>query len=147
MRFSTNITGTTKAGLQVGVYTDERSLDETLALIRSLAGPNPVQELADAGERFMEHVITEAQIECPVAPDGGTLRASAHVQPAEISGTKVSVRAGFGGPAIPYALRQHEELTYRHTVGKAKYLEDPTRRLGAKADQEIAADIRAQRAA
>lgn len=25
----------------------------------------------------------------------------------------------------PYALRQHEDLKYKHTVGKAKYLEDP----------------------
>jgi hypothetical protein len=51
------------------------------------------------------------------------------------------VEMGYGGPATPYALRQHEELDYYHTVGKAKYLEDPFRRHAARLDSDMAADL------
>lgn len=60
-----------------------------------------------------------------VPVDIGALRASGHVQPPETSGDKISVTLGFGGPAAPYALKVHEDLQARHTVGGAKYLEKP----------------------
>ena len=44
----------------------------------------------------------------PVAPDGGTLRASGFVDPPERSGTKVWVELGYGGAAAAYALAVHE---------------------------------------
>ncbi len=36
------------------------------------------------------------------------------------SGGVVTLR--FGGPAAPYAVVQHENLDFRHTVGEARYL-------------------------
>lgn len=32
---------------------------------------------------------------------------------------------GFGGGDVDYAIRQHEDLSFRHDVGQAKYLEAP----------------------
>ena len=59
----------------------------------------------------------------PVA--SGALRASGFVEPPIVAGTQVSVTLGFGGTAAPYAVIVHEDLTKRHTVGQAKYLELP----------------------
>jgi hypothetical protein len=43
----------------------------------------------------------------------------------------------------PYAVRQHEELTYRHDAGRqAKYLEEPLNRERATVDRIIADEIR-----
>jgi hypothetical protein len=53
-----------------------------------------------------------------VPVDQGTLRGSGRVE-GPAGGV---VTLSFGGSAAPYALRQHEELSYRHTVGEARYL-------------------------
>lgn len=43
----------------------------------------------------------------------------------------------------PYAVRQHEELTYRHDPGrKAKYLEDPLNESAGTVARIIAAQVR-----
>ncbi|MCX5446004.1 hypothetical protein [Streptomyces nigrescens] len=43
----------------------------------------------------------------------------------------------------PYAVRQHEELAYRHDAGrKAKYLEDPLNESAGTAAEIIAAQLR-----
>jgi len=60
-----------------------------------------------------------------VPVDTGALRASGFVEPPIIASSQVSVTLGFGGPAAPYAVIVHEDLTKRHTVGQAKYLEVP----------------------
>lgn len=49
--------------------------------------------------------------------DTGDLRGSGKT---ELEGNNVTVSYG-----TEYALRQHEELDYRHTDGEAKYLENP----------------------
>jgi hypothetical protein len=53
----------------------------------------------------------------------GTLRASAYVAMPTGTARDQSVEAGYGGFAKAYALRQHEEESYKHTEGGAKYLE------------------------
>lgn len=59
--------------------------------------------------------------EAPV--DTGDLRGDAKVDKNEIK--NLVVRVGY---ALPYALRQHEEIGYNHPMGgKAKFLEDPFR--------------------
>jgi len=68
-------------------------------------------------ELAAEHLLATA---IPLTPkDDGPLRAS---------GT-VSVDKSKGQSAVsydtPYAARQHEELTWHHTEGQAKYLETP----------------------
>lgn len=53
-----------------------------------------------------------------VPRDQGPLAASLRVTGPDARG---AVRLTAGGAAAPYALRQHEELSYRHTVGEARY--------------------------
>lgn len=73
-----------------------------------------------------------------VPVDTGALRSTGHVQEPVINGTKVSVTLGYGGPAVPYAVVQHERLDYNHTVGRAKYLEGPTLQSASNMDQRLA---------
>lgn len=76
------------------------------------------------GENIMSRSV-------PLVPvDTGVLRASRTVQGPKIGGTRgiaktVVVTLGYGGAAKAYATIQHENLSYRHTVGQAKFLEVP----------------------
>ena len=67
-------------------------------------------------------VMTEAKKRAPV--DFGTLKGSGYVTLPRRQGGETIVEVGFGGAAKAYAKRQHEELSYRHEVGEAKYLEN-----------------------
>jgi len=60
-----------------------------------------------------------------VPVDVGTLKSSGHVQLPKIKKGEVSVTLGYGGAAKDYALTQHENLTFNHKVGQAKYLSIP----------------------
>jgi len=94
-----------------------------------------------------EAILTEAIDETPI--DTGTLRRSGTVtvgalpdgaQVYEAAESGAEMKDAFPGPVgkenavyisfnTPYALRQHEELDYKHPRGgKAKYLEDPFNR-------------------
>ena len=70
-----------------------------------------------------EAIMTKSKEQCPV--DFGNLRATGTVAPPENRGGHMVVELGYGGPAVKYAIVQHEAMNYQHTVGKAKYLEDP----------------------
>jgi hypothetical protein len=101
-------------------------LSKLLATVDSKIGKLPEKipmALRSVGETYM----TEAKRRTPVyhgpLRQGGTLRASGHVQGPHGSGRSSSVRLVFGGPAAPYAVFVHERLHARHTVGQAKYLE------------------------
>lgn len=59
----------------------------------------------------------DSQTMCPV--DTGTLKNSAVVEQVD----EKTYRVGYGGAAAAYALKQHENLQYHHTVGQAKFLE------------------------
>jgi hypothetical protein len=67
-------------------------------------------------------IMTEAKKRTPV--DDGFLRNSGYVTLPTRRGGDTFVEAGFGGAAKTYAVKQHEELSYRHEVGEAKYLEN-----------------------
>lgn len=84
--------------------------------------------------------MTESKKRCPV--DTGVLRASGHVQPAEVHGKVFSVTMGYGGAASAYAVRQHEELDYHHEVGQAKFLESVLMESVPYMAERIAARIR-----
>ncbi|MCK9570709.1 hypothetical protein M0R72_17300 [Candidatus Pacearchaeota archaeon] len=74
--------------------------------------------MLDGGEEWARaEVMPAADERCPV--DFGTLRDSHTV---EREGTTITM--GYGGPAAPYAERQHEDLTLSHVVGEAKWLEN-----------------------
>lgn len=94
-----------------------------------------------------EELIREAKFLTPV--QHGFLVASGYVTIPEINGSQVSVLAGFGGVAgtgnvdgqsnnqdVGYALYVHEDLTKRHPVGQAKFLEQPfTERLAGMTER------------
>jgi hypothetical protein len=65
----------------------------------------------------------ESQKECPI--DTANMKNSAYTDFQENMTQNPRVAIGY---SAVYALRQHEEVTWRHAVGKAKFLEDPIKR-------------------
>jgi hypothetical protein len=63
-----------------------------------------------------------SQALCPV--DHGTLRDSCVIESDENS-----VTVGYGGAASSYAAVQHENMSYHHNVGQAKFLEQPAQEM------------------
>lgn len=90
----------------------------------AMAALSGVPAIGAALYREAEAVMTAAKTDY-VPVDTGALRSSGVVEAPIIGATAASVRLGFGGPAAPYAVLVHEDLTKRHTVGQAKYLEIP----------------------
>jgi hypothetical protein len=82
----------------------------------------------------------------PLVPvDEGILKASGRRGDVEDDGTDISVTIGYGIPgAEPYAVVQHENLDYQHTVGQAKYLEQPVNERAGSAPERIAERVRAR---
>ena len=80
------------------------------------------QETPQATREIGEEIMTDVKASSSskgVPVDTGTLRASGTVEgPDNLN----FVVLGFGGPAAPYALVQHERTDYSHTVGEARYL-------------------------
>ena len=70
-----------------------------------------------------EGAMRESRELVPV--DTGALRGSGIVLAPEVTMTGVSVDFGYGGTAADYAVIQHERTDLRHTVGQAKFLEQP----------------------
>lgn len=78
----------------------------------------------------------------PLTPrDTGALRASGAVFPVRANGTKFSATVGFGNENVRYALIQHEEMSYRHPVGQAKYLETGVRLEANAARADLVSDV------
>lgn len=84
------------------------------------------QAVARALVEEAETIITASKQQY-VPVDTAALKNSGFVQPRAVSESRFEVTLGFGGPAAPYAVIVHEDLTKRHTVGQAKYLEIPLR--------------------
>lgn len=62
--------------------------------------------------QIAQQMMTEAKRRCPVAADGGTLRASGMVsQPKRDGGRGITVTLSFGGGAIAYAIAVHETMS------------------------------------
>lgn len=81
-------------------------------------------------------ILTDAKKRCPV--DLGNLKGSGYATQPEATADGVRVQVGFGGPATPYALRQHEELGWHHDVGEAKYLENAVDAKGSEVPRLVA---------
>jgi hypothetical protein len=100
--------------------------------IRAIAKKFP-DRVAKAQYQEAQIEMVEAKRRTPVSPSPaakgvvpGTLRASGMVHEPERRGRSIKTTMSFGGPgsgAEDYAVIQHEELDYHHTVGQAKYLE------------------------
>lgn len=97
------------------------------ALIRRLKQLEPEAQKATGAALYQEaeQIMTRSKSEF-VPVQTGVLRGTGHVNEPQIRGSSIEVTMGYGGPAAPYALKQHEDLTYHHDVGTNKYLEKPT---------------------
>ncbi len=117
-----------------------RGLPQTNRALRGL-GPKGNNALAKALFAEATDILNESK-EKQVPVDFGALRDSGDVDlpKTTIGGTFVEIF--FGGPSAPYALVQHENLTFGHTVGKAKYLEDPFNVAQKGLDRRVASRIR-----
>lgn len=123
------------------VVTGATSLARKLAL----AGRNGPEAVVTTLYQQAERILTVSKMDY-VPVDTGALRASGFVEPPIVQGPRVSVDLGFGGPAAPYAVLVHENLTAHHPVGQAKYLEIPflaaTRGMGAVIARRVSDAIR-----
>lgn len=123
------------------VIVQVEGIKEAMAKLRRI-GVDADRELARAlyleGERIMmvsKHLV-------PV--DTGVLRSSGHVTQPKNEGRMWVVLIGYGGPAVPYAIVQHENTKYSHTVGQAKYLEVPAVQAAADMPDRIRKRLRAR---
>lgn len=94
-------------------------------LLRKLATLGAKAEMIAGAAIYQEGeaIMAKSKLQCPV--DLGSLRATGVVSNPENHSGHVTVTLGYGGPAVKYAIVQHESLEFHHTVGKAKFLEDP----------------------
>lgn len=108
-----------------------------LARTLATAGPQGVRALKQALNEEGQIAFRNSQRLVPV--DTGTLRRSGILLLAREKGSAmIEVVMGYGGAASAYALRQHENLSYRHKQGQqAKYLEEPVRARQEKLSQNI----------
>lgn len=104
------------------------------------AGARGGDALASAMVDEADIIMEESKRRAPV--DLGTLRASGVVLPPQRSGGSISIEMGYGGAASDYALRQHEETGWHHTVGEAKYLERPVLEHAPKMAGNLAKRVR-----
>ena len=84
--------------------------------------------MADAANKAVSKIARESMEECPV--DTGHLRLSQRIQ---FSTYRTMKGVQEASPAVikynaDYAFYVHENLTAKHEVGKAKFLEDPVSR-------------------
>ena len=80
---------------------------EMVAKLRKLSNKFP-DRVAAALFQIGNSIMTEAKRRCPVAADGGVLRASGMVSEPVRSGRGISVTLSFGGAASAYAIVVHE---------------------------------------
>ncbi|MEU5302220.1 hypothetical protein ACH4YO_23875 [Streptomyces noursei] len=82
-----------------------------------------------------EYVLGRSRVQVPI--DEGTLERSGV---ASVDEHSLTAAVSYD---TPYAVRQHEELTWRHDAGrKAKYLEDPLTESAGTVAEIIAAQVR-----
>jgi hypothetical protein len=107
-----------------------------LMMLLAKAGNQAVPAIMQALTEEGQLIFRESQRIVPV--DTGTLRRSGVLLPAKQKGNKIELVMGYGGAAMAYALRQHEDLSIRHKEGKqAKYLETPFRNRLPKLEENL----------
>lgn len=84
-----------------------RGAAEMIEKIRKVASVYP-KRVEAALYQEAQILMTEAKRRCPVASDGGTLRASGRVSEPARHGRRISVTMSFGGAADAYAIAVHE---------------------------------------
>jgi hypothetical protein len=83
---------------------------EVIDTLKKLAEKFP-DRVAAAIYQEAQIVMTESKRRCPVASDGGILRASGQVSLPVRKGKNISVTLSYGGAADAYAIAVHEHLS------------------------------------
>lgn len=132
----------------VSASLDDRKLRDALKKL----GPKARKAVHGALYREGTRTMTRSRDEF-VPVDLGALKSTGTVGFPEDVGDEVVVELGYGGPAGPgvtlrdgtdhvgYAVVVHEDLTARHEVGGAKYLERPVLESAAGLEARLAADL------
>lgn len=98
----------------------------------------------DAGAALLnaaEAVLTlSLRVYVPV--DLGPLRASGQTAGPEHTRKLIIVVIAFGSPTVDYAVVQHEEPDFQHTVGEYKYLETPLMQAAGSLAANLARELR-----
>lgn len=115
--------------------------DRLARKLGQLAASRLVREAAARGLfQASESILTASKPLVPV--DTGALRASGFVEPPNPRAELMQATIGYGGPAAPYAVVQHERVDFRHVVGQAKYLEQPLLEAAPRVPRQIARHVR-----
>jgi hypothetical protein len=120
----------------------EPILDLRFALTLDGLGPQLLGYAAAALFEEAELIMADSKDRVPV--DEGILKSSGHVTEPERHGDELRVTLAYGGPAEAYAIVQHENLDYHHTVGGPKFLELAILDAEPKLADRVAAAIRAK---
>ena len=80
---------------------------DMIAKLKQIQAKFP-DRVAAALYQIAQQILTESKRRCPVAADGGTLRASGMVSQPVREGQKISVTISYGGAADAYAIAVHE---------------------------------------
>ncbi|MCR4375681.1 MAG: hypothetical protein NUW22_12610 [Acidobacteria bacterium] len=92
---------------------------------------------------YQEGELLRAESQSVVPVDTGILKGSAFVNTPQTDSQGTFVTVGYGGAAKAYALRQHEDTTFRHREGQqAKFLEQPLLGRAKNLAESLAARIR-----
>lgn len=87
--------------------------------------PKGAKAAAAVAQLNVAHAILPiAQARAPY--EHGTLEDSAYISNPRYTDESVVVEYGFGGAAVPYMVRQHEDLSYQHP-GQESKTDDPGR--------------------
>ena len=119
------------------------NLEQTKRVLRR-EGQKQIKDTADT-------IMEESVLQCPVAT--GSLRDSAFVEQNDdgsytlgYGGQHAQINPRSGLSTDSYMISVHERLDKKHSVGKAKFLEDPVRvqlaKLEAQLTQRVAVAIR-----
>ena len=112
----------------------------TIPAAMKAAGVEIDKRVERALRLIMEVKRTEVVKRTP--KDTGALRSTIHVEGPERSGRKVTCSIVAGGPAAMYAIVQHEDLTLKHTIGQAKYIESVILESARTMSRDIAALVK-----
>lgn len=116
--------------------------DEEMTRYLSQMKKMDVQRVVSRSLFRQAHMIMRESKRYFVPVDEGPLRASGAVDQPKWDGDGLAVRFGYGGAASAYAMVQHQNKDYKHTVGTWQYLSRPTMRHGMVVRKEFAKDIR-----
>lgn len=87
-----------------------KGASDMIAALKGYAAKFP-DRVAAVLYQIAQQILTEAKRRCPVAADGGTLRASGMVEKPTREGRTVRVTISFGSGAIAYAIAVHETIS------------------------------------